>query len=77
MANAIITSPLFDLPTAKMSSLKNNDKLDTTDNYWIAKIYEKIKLQVEREKSEPKISPKEIDKFVLQMIDLIDKEAGV
>jgi len=77
MANAIITSPLFDLPTARMSSLKNKEKLNTTDNFWIAKIYERIKQQVENNKNTPVVSPKDIDNFVSEMINIIDKEAGV
>jgi len=77
MANAIITSPLFDMPTARMSSLSNKERLDSSDNFWIAKIYERIKQQVENDKTAPIYSPKEIDDFVNQIITEIDKEAGV
>ena len=33
MANGLITSPLFNMPTARMKSLKNSENLDTSQNF--------------------------------------------
>jgi energy-coupling factor transporter ATP-binding protein EcfA2 len=76
MANSLITSPLFDLPSARMKSLGDISKLDISDNYWIGKIYEKIKYQVENEKNKVKtvLNKEAIDKLLSWAINEIDKE---
>ena len=76
MANGLITSPLFDMETASMSSLKNIEKLDTSRNFWQGKINKKIKEQVNKEKAQGKVyfSIKEIDDIVEWAINEIKEE---
>lgn len=78
MANGLITSPLFDLPSARMKILKDRSKLDTSPDFWVGKIHEKIREQLEREKQAGKqyLSKQEVDEFVEQAIAQIDKELG-
>lgn len=76
MANGLITSPLFDMETARMKSLKNVSEMDTSQNFWVGKIHKKIEEQVEDEKSKGKVyfSKEEIDDLVNWAIEEIDKE---
>jgi len=76
MANSLITSPLFDMPTARMKSLKDRTKMDTSKNYWIGQIDDKIKEQIETEKRNGKeyISKQQIDEFVTWAVNEVDKE---
>ncbi len=79
MANGLITSPLFDMPNARMNSLKDTTIMDTSSNFWTGKINEKIKQRVETEKSKGKVyfSKEEIEKFVEWAIDEIKDETEV
>ncbi len=76
MSNSLITSPLFDMPTARMKMQKDITKLDTSDDYWIGKIYEKIKQQIAQNEQNGKVylSNNEIDDLVEWAINEIDKE---
>ena len=76
MANSLITSPLFNLPTARMKSLKDRTKMDTSSNYWVGKIYDKIRQQVDSEKNKGKeyLNKQEIDDFITWAINEIDEE---
>lgn len=76
MSNSLITSPLFDMPTARMKMLKDKTKMDTSDDYWIGKIYDKIKQQVNHRKNSGKtyLSKEQIDEYVEWAIREIDKE---
>ena len=79
MANGLITSPLFDMPTARMKSLKKADKMDTSINYYVGKIHAKIDERLEKEKSNGKVyfSKEEIEKFIEFAIDeLKQKKEG-
>jgi len=76
MANGIITSPLFDLPSARMKNLKDLSKMDTSSDFWTGKIHEKIQQQIEAEKAKGKVyfSKQEVDNFVEWAISEIDRE---
>ncbi len=76
MANGIITSPLFDMPTARMNSQTDLLKLDTTANFWLGKINAKIEAQVNVEKENGKVyfSKTDINELVEWAIDQIDKD---
>ncbi len=76
MANGLITSPLFGMPNARMRELKNTGNLDTSSNFWVGKINEKIKEQVKKEEDKGKayFSKKEINEFVESAINEIDEE---
>ena len=76
MANGIITSPLFDMPTARLKFANDLSQLDTSSNFWIGKITEKIKQQINTEKNKGKayFSKEEVDDLVEWAINEIDEE---
>jgi len=77
MANGIITSPLFDLESARMSSFDElKHQLDTAPNYLYSQISAKIKEQIAAERNAGKsyISRQEIDKIVENAISIVRKE---
>lgn len=67
MANAIITSPLFDLDTARMRIFNQQDtELDTSEDYLRSRIHAEVERQMKTLKSAGKVylSSKEIDDLV-------------
>jgi len=76
MANGIITSPLFDLPTARMVNYDKKNELDTNPNYWYSRIDAKITEKLALRKAEGKayFSKQEIDELVEWAIAEIDTE---
>lgn len=76
MANGIITSPLFDLPSAKMSSYSSEKELDTNTSFWYSKIDEKIKQEISSQNKIGKeyFTKEEITELTQWAIDEISKE---
>jgi len=70
MASAIITSPLFDMETARMSSFDNKtSKLDTSDYFLESLIGKKVaELVAEKRKGKNYISRKETDAIIDEAI---------
>jgi len=64
MINTLLTSPLFGLEDSRMDSLDND--ADTNETYLMYKINEKIKLELDKQKSEGKefVSDNEIDRLI-------------
>ncbi len=76
MANSIITSPLFDLPSAHMYNFNNSNELDTNPNYWYSRIEFKIteKLSLRKADGKAYFSKSEVDELVEWAINEIDRE---
>jgi hypothetical protein len=74
LANGILTSPLFDMDSARMRAYNENEKeLDTNINYWYSKIDENIKQEIQERKKngESYFSQEEIKKIVDDSISKI------
>ena len=73
MINSLVTSPLFGLEDARMDT--NDENSDTSDTYLLYRINEKIKIELEMQKSNGKsfISDDEIDHLIQ---GLLEKELG-
>jgi len=72
MANSVVTSPLFDLPHARMAAFDPaKHSLDTEDDFWYLKIHETIAAQVKqmRASGQVHISTQAIDTMVLNAIN--------
>lgn len=77
MANAIITSPLFDLDTARMRIFNQQEmELDTSKNYLDSRIHVEVDKQIKALKQAGKIyiSAEEIDRIVQQAIEQLQTE---
>ncbi len=56
MSNSIVTSPLFDMPHARMEILDSDEeKLDTSEDFWYTRIHEEIAANVRKMKNEGKV----------------------
>jgi len=65
MASAIVTSPLFDMETARMSSYKPDEELDTSEYYLESLIGKKVaEMVAEKRKTQTYISRKETDDII-------------
>lgn len=76
MANGLITSPLFNMPTARMKALEKPEEMDTSENFLLGRIHHKIMQQIENEKQKGKkhFSKKDIDEFVDWAINEIKQQ---
>lgn len=75
MANAIITSPLFDLDTARMRSFDQaEDKLDTSSTFLVSRIDMEVEKRIKELKQAGKIylSVDDIDQVIQQALDELD-----
>jgi len=62
LANAILTSPLFDMETARMRTFdESNKEIDTSSNFWYSKIEKIIKQEKNEQKNKGKIYFSEAD----------------
>ncbi len=74
LANGILTSPLFDMDSARMRAYNEKEKeLDTNINYWYSKIDKNIKQEIQERKKngESYFSQDEIKKIVDDSISKI------
>jgi len=53
--NGLLTSPLFDMPSARMSMLSDADTVDASENFWYGRIHEKIKQKIQQDKLNGKL----------------------
>lgn len=77
MANSIITSPLFDLDTARMRIFNQQEaELDTSESYLDSRIHAEVDKQIKALKQAGKIyiSSEEIDELVQQAIEKLQEE---
>jgi len=77
LANAILTSPLFDMETARMRVFEESNKeIDTSSNFWYSKIEKIIKQEKNKQKNEGKsyFSEEEIQDIVSKAISKIKTE---
>ncbi len=70
MSNIITTSPLFDLPHARMKTYENGN-LETDNDYYYAKIHKQVRADIKLMKKEGKIhiSKEEIDMMIKNAIE--------
>ncbi|WP_288364807.1 AAA family ATPase [uncultured Acinetobacter sp.] len=63
MLNTLVTSSLFDLESARLD--ENNDNADTSDNFLISKIHERVCIELRESKKDREfISDEEIDALI-------------
>ncbi|RSN73777.1 MULTISPECIES: AAA family ATPase [Acinetobacter] len=63
MLNTLVTSSLFDLESARLD--EDNDNADTSDNFLMSKIYERVCAELEESKKDRKfMSDNEIDSLI-------------
>lgn len=71
MANNLVTSPLFDLPSARMSSFSGDEAPDTNDSFVYSRIDKEVRRRVAalRESGKVYISKADVDEIVGQVLD--------
>ncbi|EPJ3660435.1 AAA family ATPase, partial [Acinetobacter baumannii] len=63
MLNTLVTSSLFDLESARLD--ENNDSADTSDNFLISRIYERVCVELKENKKDSEfMSDEEIDSLI-------------
>ncbi len=70
-ANHIITSPLFDMESARMAAFDpQSEEVETTEDYLAARIHRQIKAQIEAQKAVGKVyfSAEEIDNMIAEIL---------
>jgi len=77
MASAIVTSPLFDMETARMSSYKPDGELDTSEYYLESLIGKEVaEMLAEKRKTQNYISRKETDDIIDAAIKRLIPKSG-
>ncbi len=76
LANAILTSPLFDMETARMRAHDEKESIDTSANYWYSKIKERIDAERNAQKTNGKayFSDTEIQEIVNNAVSTFKTE---